>query len=149
MATTGQMAGAFGKIEIRTPAGTGSYSDISGSSQSVDQATITRMNGKAYPLDIDYPLITYGKQEGAEVTFNVIYTESNTEAYQIALGTFEAAGGNTVDVKYTPGGSTAGADTYAVTGKIISIDYPAFDGAKGDPIMCSFTVASGTITHTV
>ena len=149
MATTGQMSGAFGKIEIRTPAGTGTYSDISGSSQAVEVATITRTNGKAYPLDSDYPILTFGKQEGAEVTFMVIYTEAVAEAYQTALTSFEASGGNTVDVKWTPGGATAGADTYTITGKIISIDYPAFNGDSGDTIMCNFVVAGSTIVHTV
>jgi hypothetical protein len=149
MATTGQMSGAYGKLEIRSPSGTGSWSDISGSSQAVEQATVTRKSGKAYPLDQDYPSMTYGKQDGAEATFMVIYTESTTEAYQVALSAFEASTGTLVDVKFTPGGSTAGADTYTVTGKIISIDYPGFNGDSGDPIMCSFTVASGTITHTV
>lgn len=149
MATTGQMSGAYGKLEIRTPAGTGSYSDISGSSQSVEKITISRKSGKAYPLDIDYPIPTFGKQEGAEATFTVIYTEAVAEAYQVALTTFETAQGNTVDVKYTPGGSTAGADTYAITGKITKIDYPSFDGSKADPIMCSFTVTGSTIVHTV
>lgn len=149
MATTGQMSGAYGKLEIRTPAGTGAYSDISGSSQSVDKATVTRKSGKAYPLDADYPIMTYGKQEGAEATFTVIYSEAAAEAYQVALTAFETAQGNTVDVKYTPGGSTAGADTYAITGKITKIDYPAFDGSKAEPIMCSFTVSGSNIVHTV
>lgn len=149
MATTGQMSGAFGKLEIRTPAGTGSYSDISGSSQAVEVATVTRKHGNAFPLDVDYPIKTYGKQEGVEVTFMVIYTEAVAEAYQVALGTFETAQGATVDVKWTPGGSTAGADTYAITGKIVSIDYPGFNGDSGDPIMCNFVVAGSSVTHTV
>jgi len=149
MATTGQMSGAFGKIEIRTPSGTGSFTDISGSSQAVEVATVTRKSGMAFPLDSDTPAVTYGKQEGAEVTFMVIYTDVVAEAYQTALTTFEAAGGATLDVKWTPGGSTAGADTYTITGRITSIDYPGFNGDSGDPIMCNFTVTGSHVVHTV
>jgi len=149
MATTGAMSGAFGKIEIQI-GGSGAYTDISGSAQSVDTTTVKRLYGKAYPLDIDYPKNTYGKTDGAEMTVNVIYTEATLEGYQKALTSFEAVGGDLVAIKLTPGGSTAGADTYTTSiGRIISIDYPGFDGSKGDPIMCSFTLAVETITHTV
>lgn len=147
MATTGAMSGAYGKIEIQT-GGAGAFTDISGSAQSVDATTIKRTYGKAYPLDSDTPKLTFGKQEGAEMTINVIYTESTTEAYQKALTTFETAGGDLVAIKLTPGGSAVGADTYTTAiGRIISIDYPGFDGSKGDPIMCSFTLAAESITH--
>lgn len=147
MATTGAMSGAYGKIEIQT-GGSGAFVDISGSAQSVDTTTVKRSYGKAFPLDIDYPKLTYGKQEGSEMTVNVIYTEVTTEAYQKALTAFETAGGEQVAIKLTPGGTVALSDTYTTAiGRIISIDYPGFDGSKGDPIMCSFTLAVETITH--
>lgn len=147
MATTGAMSGAYGKIEIQT-GGAGAYTDISGSAQSVDATTVKRTYGKAFPLDSDTPKLTFGKQEGAELTVTVIYTETAGEGYQKALTTFETAGGDLVAIKLTPGGSTTGADTYTTAiGRIISVDYPGFDGSKGDPIMCSFTVAAESITH--
>ena len=147
MATTGAMSGSYGKIEIQT-GGAGTFTDISGSAQSVDATTVKRMYGKAYPLDSDTPKLTFGKQEGAEMTVTVIYTEATGEGYQKALTTFETAGGDLVAIKLTPGGTTASADTYTTAiGRIISIDYPGFDGSKGDPIMCSFTVAAESITH--
>jgi hypothetical protein len=147
MATTGAMSGAYGKIEIQT-GGSGAFVDISGSAQSVDVTTVKRLYGKAYPLDIDYPKNTYGKTDGAEMTVNVIYTEVVAEGYQVALTSFETAGGGLVAIKLTPGGTVALSDTYTTAiGRIISIDYPGFDGSKGDPIMCSFTLAVETITH--
>jgi hypothetical protein len=149
MATTGAMSGAFGKIEIRTPAGTGSFTDISGSSQSVEADSISRKKGEAYPLDSDHPLLVFGKTEGAEVTVNVIYTDVTSEAYQVALGTFGTVGGATIEIKWTPGGSTAGADSYTISGRITEIDYPSFDGSSGDPIMCNFVISGSTIVHAV
>lgn len=146
--TTGAMSGSFGKIEIQL-GGVGAFTDISGSAQSVETTTVKRMYGKAYPLDSDTPKNTYGKQEGSEMTVNVIYTEAVGEGYQKALTAFELAGGDLVAIKLTPGGSAVGADTYTTAiGRIISIDYPGFDGSKGDPIMCSFIVAAELITHT-
>ena len=149
MATTGAMNGAFGKIEIRIPGGTGTWTDISGSAQSIDPGTMKRMYGKVYPLDSDSPKHTYGKQEGGlEVTINAIYTEVTTEAYQKALTAFETLGGDFLDVRFTPGGSVASSDTYTISlTKIVNIDYPKFDGSKADPIMASFTVAAETIAH--
>jgi hypothetical protein len=145
--TTAALSGAYGKIEIQT-GGVGAFVDISGSAQSVDTTTAKRMYGKAYPLDSDTPKNTYGKQEGSEMTVNVIYTEVVSEGYQVALTSFETAGGGLVAIRLTPGGSVASSDTYTTAiGRIISVDYPGFDGSKGDPIMCSFTLAVEVITH--
>jgi hypothetical protein len=144
--TTGAMSGAAATISYQS-GGTGTYTDISGSSQSVDVVTLTKMTGEAYTFDGSYAVLTVGKNEPIEVVVNVLYTESVTEGYSIMLTAFEA--GTLISLKWIPGGSASGADTYATSaGQITAIDLPAIDASSAGPVMCSFTLRCASVTHT-
>lgn len=144
--TTGAMSGAAATISYQS-GGTGTYTDISGSSQSVDVVTLTRMTGEAYTFDSSYAVLTFGKNEPSEVVVNVLYTESTTEGYQVMLTAFE--NGTLISLKWTPAGTGAGADTYTTSaGQITAVDLPAIDASSAGPIMCSFTLRCASITHT-
>ena len=145
--TTGAMSGAAATISYQS-GGTGTYTDISGSSQSVDVVTLTKMTGEAYTFDGSYAVLTVGKNEPSEVVVNVLYTESVTEGYQVMLTAFEV--GTLISLKWMPNGATAGADTYTTSaGQITAIDLPAVDASSAGPVMCSFTLRCASITHTV
>lgn len=145
--TTGAMSGAAATISYQS-GGSGAYTDISGSSQSVDVVTLTKVTGEAYTFDGSYAVLTVGKNEPVEVVVNVLYTETTTEAYSTMLTAFE--NGTVISLKWVPGGSAAGADTYATSaGQIVAIDLPAIDASSAGPVMCSFTLRCASITHTV
>ena len=145
--TTGAMSGAAATISYQS-GGSGAFTDISGSSQSVDVVTLTKVTGEAYTFDGSYAVLTVGKNEPSEVVVNVLYTESTTEGYQVMLTAFE--NGTTIALKWVPNGTTAGADTYTTSaGQIIAVDLPAIDASSAGPIMCSFTLRCASITHTV
>ncbi|CAB4128032.1 hypothetical protein UFOVP107_4 [uncultured Caudovirales phage] len=144
--TTGAMSGAAATISYQS-GGTGSYTDISGSSQSVDVVTLTKMTGEAYTFDGSYAVLTVGKNEPLEVAVKVLYTETTTEAYSIMLSAFE--NGTLISLKWIPNGTTAGADTYTTSvGQITAIDLPAIDASSAGPVMASFTLRCASITHT-
>ena len=143
--TTGAMSGAAATISYQS-GGTGTYTDISGSSQSVDVVTLTKMTGEAYTFDGSYAVLTVGKNEPVEVVVNVLYTDTTTEAYQVMLTAFESS--TLISLKWVPGGATAGADTYTTSaGQITAIDLPAVDASSAGPIMASFTLRCASITH--
>lgn len=143
--TTGSMNGADGKLEIRVN-GAGSFVDISGSSNSIETVTLTRINGKAYTLTGSYPLLSFGKYEGAEIKVNIIYSEVTGEGYMTLLGAWESD--HTVELKWTPSGATVGGDSYTTAvGKIIDADLPVINAEADKPIMCSFTVMVPNVTH--
>jgi hypothetical protein len=144
--TTGAMSGSAATISYQS-GGTGTYTDISGSSQSVDVVTLTKMTGEAYTFDGSYAFLTVGKNEPVEVVVNVLYTDATTEAYQVMLTAFE--NGTLISLKWIPNGATAGADTYTTSvGQITSIDLPAIDASSAGPIMASFTLRCASVTHT-
>ena len=143
--TTRGLSGAAGTLSARINS-TGTFSDISGSSQSVETVTLTRITGEAYTLEGNYALLTFGKIEPAEVKVNVIYTEATTEATMLLQGSWESD--QVVELKWTPAGSEASADTYTTSaGKITAMDHPALDASSAGPIMCSFTLRVASITH--
>lgn len=143
--TTTALSGAAGKLEVRIN-GAGGFVDISGSSQAVETVTLTRITGEAYTLEGNYALLTFGKTEPSEVKVSIIYTETAGEGYQTLLGAWESD--HTVEVKWTPAGSGAGADTYTTSaGKITEADLPPLDASSAGPVMCSFTVRVASITH--
>lgn len=144
--TTGAISGAAATISYQS-GGTGSFTDISGSSQSVDVVTMTKITGEAYTFDGSYAVLTVGKNEPLEVVVNVLYTESASEGYQVMLSAFEA--GTTIALKWVPAGAASGADTYTTSvGNITAIDLPAVDASSAGPVMCSFTLRCASITHT-
>lgn len=143
--TTGAMSGSAATISYQS-GGTGTYTDISGSSQSVDVVSLTKMTGEAYTFDGSYAVLTVGKNEPVEVVVNVLYTDTTTEAYQTMLTAFEQ--GTLISLKWVPGGATAGADTYTTSaGQITAIDLPAIDASSAGPIMASFTLRCASIAH--
>lgn len=144
--TTGAMSGSAATISYQS-GGTGTYTDISGSSQSVDVVTLTKMTGEAYTFDGSYAVLTVGKNEPLEVVVNVLYTDTTTEAYQVMLTAFEQS--TLISLKWVPNGAASGADTYTTSaGQITAIDLPAIDASSAGPIMASFTLRCASIAHT-
>ena len=143
--TTTALSGAAGTLSVRIN-NTGAFTDISGSSQSVETVTLTRITGEAYTLEGNYALLTFGKTEPSEVKVNIIYTDTAGEGYQTLLTAWEQD--HLVEVKWIPGGAIAGSDTYTTSaGKITAADLPSMDASSAGPIMCTFTVRVASITH--
>lgn len=145
--TIAAINGAAATVSIKVASG--SYVDISGSSQSVSAVTATVANSDTYTLDGNSAIVLLGKVEPVDVTVNILYTEvTTTEAFMIAQGAFAAK--SAVQVKWVPKGAAAGANTIETlaTGYITSIDYPEVDGSKPDAVMSSFTVHCPGISYT-
>ena len=103
--------------------------------------------GEAYTFDGNFAITTIGKYEPVEVTVNIVYTETASEAWQLVRALFE--GRTATQVKWVPLGAASGADTYETktVGYITSIDYPPIDASSAGPIMVSFTVRAPGIGY--
>jgi hypothetical protein len=139
--TTGQIPLACGKLEISTNSCV-TWSDISGEAQSLGGAEQTRMSGEAYTLTGDTALIAGGKREPMELVFTIVYTEADTQAYQLARTAFEATGcGGGFCARWSPGGGDAGDEQITTgSGVLVSFTYPDMDASAGGPIMAGFTL---------
>jgi hypothetical protein len=121
---------------------------ISGETNSVTPDAVERMVGEAYTFDGLRPIIKAGKMQPANVTFKLVYTEMDTEAYIRAKNIFESVGcGADVCVAWSPGGGDVGDDEYTVKGVLKTFNYPSGDAGAAGPIMADFVVY-GNITST-
>ena len=124
-----------------------SWTNISGSSQSVTAGDGTRLTGTAHTFDGDGPIIAAGKLDAQESTIAILYTETSGEAYETARAAFVAAS-STLYVRVDPLGATTGNFRHT-TGKGVITAFPQFaeiDASSGDPMMIEFTVQHGGCT---
>ena len=148
--TTDAVASACGKIEISTSADCAAPTDISGSVQSVSVAGQARMSGEVYTFDGDYAIIRTGKREPLELTFNIVYTDDNAEAFEIARGVFETIDCDSeICVIWSPAGGAVGDQEFTASGYLINFMYPPMDASSGDPIMCDFVIKAAKVTASV
>lgn len=144
--TTGQISFVNAKIEISTNGS--SWTDISGHTSSIDVPAQARASGEAYTFDGDTALITGGKREPVEITVRIIYTEADTDAFEVVEAEFETDDGDPLYLRWTPKGSGANTSQYATGAcEIVSFQYPGGDASSADPIMTEFVLKAASITR--
>ncbi len=120
----------------------GTWEDIAGATQSIDPGGQSRMVGDAFTLDGDVPLVGAGKREAMDITFILIYTETDAEVYERARTVFERTGcGALMCVRYSPRGGNAGDEQLTSRrGVLTNFVYPAVDASAGGVILGGFTI---------
>jgi hypothetical protein len=151
--TSTTVSGVIAKIQISADLAT--WTEISGSSQSVQSTDQERASNEAYTLDGDTAIIATGKRQPIDLEFNIVYTATATEAYELARAIFEnATTGSKVYVRWTPsGGTDATAPMYRtpITGSpafVTMFRYPPVDAAAPGPVMGMFRVRTPLVEKT-
>jgi len=148
--TTNQVALGCGQLELSTDS-CGTWTDISGESQSIGGTEQGRMSGEAYTLDGDTALVGGGKREPLELMVVIVYTEADAEAYELAREAFETTGcGGDVCLRWSPRGGNAGDEQLtSAEGILVNFIYPPMDASTGGVIMSGFTVKAPSIATTI
>lgn len=151
--TSGAISGTISKIEISTDLTV--WRDISGTLTSVQNTEQTRNSGEAYTMDGDTAIITNGKRTPMELTFNLVYSESATEAFEVSRAAFEnASTGQPIYIRWVPAGTSVGTVSMfrtPITGspaRLTSVMYPAVDASAGGPVMGAFKVKTPQVEKT-
>jgi len=131
-----------GTVEIKIAAAA-SYTNISGSTNSVDQVTIERVSGSKGTLDGDTQIIAAGRQVATMITVNCLYTEVTDEALKLTIASIKA--GNNAIVMWKPVGSSGKSFTSASGGKITKVSLPEFNSENGEPAVFSFELMCGGV----
>ena len=125
-----------------------SWTNISGSSTSLDPITQDRLTGEAYTLDGNGAIVNGGKVQPFDATFTVVYTETAGEAWLLILAAWEAVScDSSICVRWSPGGGNVGDLIYTINGVMSSITYPNNNASEGGVIMAGFKVRAGAITR--
>jgi len=133
-----QVSMACGKVEISSDAA--SWTDISGATNTLSDNEQTVINGEIYTLDGNTAIIGAGKKEPLEPSINIVYNETDADAYETVRELFEQTGcDNAFYVRVTPRGDGAGYEQLTSgEGRLTGFTYPQLDAASGDPIMGGF-----------
>ena len=134
--TTDSLPVACGYVELSTSGV--SWVDISGTTQTVLAVPMQRKSGEAYTLAGDTALISAGKREPIAYTFTIIYTEEDTDAYQVARILFEIDCGEDFYVRYWPAGKAVGNECISTGAvELINWEYPPMNAGEGGVTLCS------------
>ena len=143
--TTGQVPLACGKLEGST--NNADWTDLSGSAQSISGTEQGRNAGEGYTFEGDTAVIAAGKRTPIDLVVQVIYTESDTEAYDIVRAQFETACGGDYYIRWSPKGGDVGEDRLTTAkGILTSFTYPPMDATAGGPIIAGFTLHVPSVT---
>lgn len=124
--------------------GAASYTDITGSSIKVTPGALTWSSSEVVPMGETKPVGLRGASEGMNIKVQVFYTEEAAEAWILLRAA--AVAGQTVQIKHTPAGTTAGADYYesSADGFIIDITPPETIGGDAEKLTGEFTIWSSS-----
>jgi hypothetical protein len=139
---------ACGLLEIATDSGCVGWVDISGSSQTLEEPSQSRITDQAYTLDGDGAIITAGKKEPMELTVQIVYTETAGEAFETVRAAWETSDcRGRACLRWSPGGGDIGDAQYTTDrGYLINFIYPPLDATAGGPIMVGFVLKVSEIT---
>lgn len=143
---TGVPSGRIAKLEYSTNYTT--YTDVSGSSNSIKVNGGDRKSGEAWTFDGDTPVVTPGKLEPVEITFRSLFVDSSTGVFAVISGLKAAC--TPMNVRWAYDTDTTGGWRFTTsTGYVISCKPPAAEAESGDPLAFEWTVKAPGVTEAV
>lgn len=142
---------ACGYLAVAVDADCSSWTNISGSSQSIAAPEQARKSGEAWTFDGDLPIVQGGKRESMEITAEIVYTETAGEAFEVVRAAHETPGcDNQLCLRWSPGGNNPGDALYTTgRGVIINFIYPPMNAGEGGPILAGFTLKAPGVTASI
>src|SRR6266540_5108026 len=121
--TTGAVAGVAAKVEFSVNGS--AWTDISGSSNSIDPGEQSGQSGEAYTFTgQDAAAITAGKSEPIEIDVKIVYTETAGEAFEVVRAQFQVSG-RAGYLRWSPRGGTTGQSQYTTgAGVLTGLKWP-------------------------
>lgn len=133
-------------VEVSTDGST--WSDISGSTSTVEDMEQERESGEGYTADGDTAIIQTGKRKPIEPKVKLVYTPTTGEGFELVRAAFEA--GTALYLRVAPNGSGTGKYRFtSASGWVTKLTYPPFDAEDGKPIMVGFTMKVPAVTRAV
>lgn len=149
--TTGTVPQSCGKVEFSTVSTCDSWTNVSGSVNSILAPTQTKMVGEEYTFDGDGAIVLVGKLEPFDLTVRIVYTEEALEAYIIEKTQFELGACNGyMCLRWSPAGGNVGDIQYTTNyAPITSHSWPPINAGAAGPIMVEFTMRVSTVTESL
>jgi hypothetical protein len=143
--TTNSVWGGAAKVEFSTNGS--DWTDFSGHSQNVTPDAVTRRIGEKWTFDGEYPIVKVGKRNSIGIMVGVIYTEEATDAFEVVRAQFEADGGGTLYLRWSPAGGSGGDFQYTTdAGFVKEFNYAPVDSEEDGPMTVEFGMQCAQIT---
>lgn len=127
--------------------GTTFATDLSGHACSIAPSGGERETGEAYTFTGDTALVGYGKRPPTDYTIRVLYTEVNTDPFQVIRAAYENA--TACYLRVSPKGGQAGEWLWTSSQGIFSlVPEPAGEANSGDPVAVEATFRCAYWTKT-
>lgn len=127
-----------------------SWTDIGSHAMRVTPDGGDRRTGEAYVFDDEDPIAKVGKKNVRQTRVEFVYTEVAADAFEVARAQFEAAGGGTLYLRWSPGGGGVGDAGYTSdAGFVQDIPYAPVDSEEDGPMLAYFVLQHSSITRSI
>lgn len=125
-----------------------SWTDISGTFNSLAISGGETTTGEAYTADGELPLVGIGKKALTEVTLKVVYTENNGDSWRKFFDAYK--NGTDIYFRYSPKGGSPGQLRFTSgKGFVTTPAYPQGDVGDGTPLMTELKLKCPGFTDAV
>lgn len=146
--TTDSVWGGAAYVGISTDGST--WTEISSHATTVSPEGGDRRVGETYVFDDEDPIVKVGKKNPRQTRVDFVYTENSADAFEVVRAQFEAAGGGTMYIRWSPkGGGVGDAGYTSDAGFVQDLNYAPVDSEEDGPMLCYFTVQHSSITRSI
>jgi hypothetical protein len=146
--TTDSIWGGAAYVGISTDGS--SYTEVGSHAMKVAPEGGDRRVGETWVFDDEDAIVKVGKKNPRQTRVDFFYTEIAADAFEVARGQFESAGGGTIYVRWSPNGGDVGDAGYTTdAGFVQDIPYAPVDSEEDGPILVYFVVQHSSITRSV
>ncbi len=144
--TTGAISQGIWTAEVSTNGS--SWTNISGQSGSVTPSGGDQLTGSQHTAEGSAAVVVgSNKTEPVQAEVNILYTETNGEAFRIVKAAFDSSN-KVIYFRYAPRGTGSGNKRYlaadnannAFACPIVNCMPPELDASSGDPAMATFSI---------
>lgn len=131
-------------LEIYWSSDDSTYTDISGSINAVNSPEAARMMSDVHKFGQDYPDVIVGPKESVDIPFEIVYTETGSDAFASLEPYFDS--GSDIYLQWFPKGSGSGSNC-KTQGALSSFVYPGGAANTADAIICSATQHADRVVY--
>jgi hypothetical protein len=129
------------RIDISTNSDCSSWTNVSGSANSITGTEQTKMTGEEYTFDGNGALVEVGKYEPFDMVVRIVFTNQATEAYRLVREEFmSGACDGKMCIRYIPSGAVGGDGFQTNYAPITAFQWPEVNAGAAGPIMTQFTL---------
>lgn len=146
--TTDSIWGGAAYVGISTDGS--AWTEISSHAIKVSPEGGDRRVGEAYVFDDEDPIVKVGKKNPRQTRVDFVYTENVADAFEVVRAQFEAAGGGSLYVRWSPSGGGVGDAGYTTDAGFVQDEpFPEVDSEEDGPMMTHFVCQHSSITRSI